>query len=80
MEDLTFTHTLTVTEDDFITMEFYLNECLEESNAFKEPLDEAFSDMLDDFIYCEDYIRHAIWDYHKDEILEKFKKWHEKNS
>ena len=79
MKDLTFTHTITVTEDDFITLEIYLNEYLEQSNTFEEYLDMAFSEMQDDFLFAEDYVKHAIWEYHKDEILEKFKKWH-KNS
>lgn len=80
MEDLTFTHTVTVTKDDFITMEFYLNlnELLERFD-FEESLDAAFHEVLDDFVYCDDYVRQAIWGYHKEEILEKFKEWH-KNS
>ena len=74
MEDLTFTHTVTVTEDDFLTIEFYLK-----FDTFEGSLDKAFEEILDDFLFCEDYVRHGIWEYHKDEILEKFKEW-QKNS
>ena len=79
MKDLRFTHTITVTEDDFITMEVYLNEYLEKSNDFEKSLNEAFADMRDDFLFAEDYVRHAIWEYHREDILEEFKKW-QKNS
>jgi hypothetical protein len=81
MKSLTFIETLIVTEDDFITMEMYLNEYLREGldrSDSGNALNSAFLEMTEDFLFESD-IKGALWECHKDEILEEFKKWH-KNS